>query len=422
MTTRRHRLNTAARFVVNVSRTLARHRVVVALAGLALTMAVAAAYILIGGLRVNPIRSQFSVRVMLPESGGLLANQDVTLRGVPIGRVQSIDLTGNAVTAIATIDGGIRIPRDTAVRVSALSTAGEQYLDFRPASSGGPYLTDGSVVGEDHTSVPVPFHQVLAHMEGVLNQIDPATVDAILTEMRVGPKGPAKLSAIVNGGTFFISTLDSVLPETISTFRNSRTVLTTMVETQPGLRQTTRNMREVLGAANRMDGGFRRLVDTGSAPLQQLEALVADNSETMVQLLGNLTTIAQLSYVRVPALKALFPTERGSVLEGLADMVHDNALWLIGDVYPRYICDYKLPRLPASQPDFPEPYRYTYCDNPDPSVLIRGARNAPRPPGDDTAGPPPDYEPHATTDPTPGSASTIPATFGGPPMPSEPPS
>ena len=72
---------------------------------------------------------------------------------------------------------------------------------------------------------------------------------------------------------------------------------------------------------------------------------------------------------------------------------------------------------PPSRPDYPEPYLYTYCDNPDPAVLVRGARNAPRPPGDDTAGPPPGANPLATTDPTPSGPLTIPLPYGGPPLP-----
>ena len=32
---------------------------------------------------------------------------------------------------------------------------------------------------------------------------------------------------------------------------------------------------------------------------------------------------------------------------------------------------------------------YNYCLDHDPSIQVRGSANAPRPPGDDTAGPPP---------------------------------
>ena len=79
-----------------------------------------------------------------------------------------------------------------------------------------------------------------------------------------------------------------------------------------------------------------------------------------------------------------------------------------------------LPRRPPSQADFPEPYRYTYCDNADPSVLVRGARNAPRPPGDDTAGPPPGYDPTKQTDATPNYPPyTLPTTYAGPDLPAQ---
>jgi virulence factor Mce-like protein len=340
MSTRPHPIEGAARLIVNATRAVARRRIIVAFTGLVLTLVIAAAYIVLVGLRVNPARTQIAVNVLLPESGGLIPNQDVTLRGIPIGRVQSINLTDKGVTAVAAIDARYRIPQDTTARVSALSPAGEQYLDFRPARAGGPYLTDGSTVGDDHTAVPVSFHQLLDHAEGVLNQVDPAEVDTIITQAHVGPDGPKKLQAIVDGGTFLISTLDSVLPETVSTLKTSRTVFTTLADVHPGLRATAEDLNQVLAGVNRMDGGFRRFVDTGSAPLTQLDRVIADNSDTMVALLGNLTTVAQLSYVRVPALKALFPTDRGSVLEALASAIRDGGIWSLQDPYPRYSCDY----------------------------------------------------------------------------------
>jgi hypothetical protein len=207
----------------------------------------------------------------------------------------------------------------------------------------------------------------------------------------------------------------------VSAIGSSRLMFGTISDVQTGLASTAQNVTSILVGVNRMDGGFRRLVETGSAPLHQLDAVFADNSDTMVQLLGNMTTVAQLSYVRVPALRALFPDTRGSMLEAVAAAARDGGVWTLVDPYPRYSCDYKLPRRSPSQADYVEPYLHTYCDNPDPSVLIRGARNAPRPPGDDTAGPPPGHDPLATTNPAPVSPNSIPLPYGGPPLPFEPP-
>lgn len=417
MTVATNPLDYAARVLVDSVQALRRRRVALSLGGLVLTLVLALGYIVVDSLGFNPARSTITVRALLPTSGGLLPNQDVTLRGVPIGRVASVNLTAKGVEALAVLDADIAIPTDSVVRISPLSAAGEQYLDFRPRSDHGPILTDGSVIGEDQTTVPVSLAQLLGDADGALAQLDPGKLAAISDELRVSSQAPQKLAALLDGGAFLLSTLDTVLPQTVSVLRTSRTVFTTLGDVTPGLRATSQNLRGVLQGVQAMDGGFRTLLDGAGRPLTALDGIIADNSETMVQLLGDLTTVAELSYVRIPALRHMLGAPRGSAFEGLASILHDGGVWVIGDIYPRYSCDYNLPRPPSSVPNSVEPYRYTYCTNPDPSILVRGARNAPRPPGDDTAGPPPGYDPLAQTDPTPVGPNTIPIPFGGPQLP-----
>lgn len=79
-------INALANALVGAVR--AGHRQKAALSGiaLALTMVVAVVYLFVGALRVNPFASTYRVMVQLPESGGLLPNQDVALRGSRLGR------------------------------------------------------------------------------------------------------------------------------------------------------------------------------------------------------------------------------------------------------------------------------------------------------------------------------------------------
>src|SRR5699024_1096540 len=121
--------------VIDVVRMVMRRRFITSGIGLLAAVLLAGGYILVSALQVNPARSTMAVRVLLPSSGGLLPNQDVTLRGVSIGRVASVRPSGDGVEAIANIHADVRIPQSSAVRVSGLSAAGEQYLDFRPADS-----------------------------------------------------------------------------------------------------------------------------------------------------------------------------------------------------------------------------------------------------------------------------------------------
>ncbi|MGY4711718.1 MlaD family protein [Mycolicibacterium sp. CBM1] len=407
--------------LVRVVRAGHRHQTWLSVAGLALTLVLATAYLLAGALRVAPFATSYRVTVHLPDSGGLLPGQDVALRGVRIGHVESLHLTETGVDAIADIASTVKIPASTMVAVSALSAGGEQTLDFRADSENGPYLRDGSAVAADRATVPLSMAQLLADSDGMLAQVDPAKMELIKKELSLTGRGPQKLAAIVDGGTFLLSTLDSVLPETTSIIRTSRVVLNLAADKNAGLAATTTALGPTLAGVAGMQDGYRRLIDQAPHSLSTVDNLFADNSETMVQLLGSTVTSAQLLYLRVPALNALFPDYRGSLLDALNSTIHDHGIWATADFYPRYACDYGTPAFAPSAADYPEPFMYTYCRDDDPAVGIRGAKNAPRPAGDDTAGPPPGADLGRRTDPTPRGRYTIPTPYGGPVLPIEPP-
>ncbi|RAU98446.1 MlaD family protein [Mycolicibacter senuensis] len=388
---------------------------------LAMTLVVGTAYLLVGALRVNPTRSTYQITIALPDSGGLLTDQDVSVRGVPVGRIESLRVSGTGVDAVANIKSTVKIPAASKVRVSGLSAAGEQYIDFEPPSSAGPFLSGGSVVSQDRVTTPIPMSQLLADADGMLAQTDSRKLDLIKKELSLSDEGPQKLTDIVDGGTFLLSTLDSVLPETVSLLKSSRVVLTMLSDVNNGMAVTSANLDKVFKGISPMMGGYRRFVDQAPGMLSAVDGLFDDNSDTMVGLLANLATTAQLLYIRVPALNALFPDYRRSTVEALDSAIHEDGMWATVDIYPRYTCDYGTPRRPPSAADYPEPFLYGYCRDTDQSVLVRGAHNAPRPPGDDTAGPPPGADLAATTDPTPKGRYTVPTEYGGPPMLIEPP-
>ena len=269
----------------------------------------------------------------------------------------------------------------------------------------------GSTIGPGRTTVPLSMAQFLSDADGMLAQIDPHKMEIIKRELSMSDQGPRKLAAIVDGGTFLLSTLDSVLPETTSLIKTSRVVLDLAADKNAGLTAMTGELHRTLAGVAGMRDGYRRLIDN----------LFADTSETMVQLLGSTATAAQLLYLRVPALNALFPDYRGSLLDALNSTIHDHGIWATADFYPRYACDYGTPAFAPSAADYPEPFMYTYCRDDDPAVGIRGAKNAPRPAGDDTAGPPPGADLGRRTDPTPRGRYTIPTPYGGPVLPIEPP-
>ena len=213
--------------------------------------------------------------IELPESAGLLPNQDVTLRGVRIGRVDRLDITPSGVNAVVNVNSTVPIPASSDVRVSGLSPAGEQYIDFVAQSNDGPYLRDGSVVTQGRATVPVSLAELLANADGMLAQVDTAKIELIKRELSLSKDGPRKLADIIDGGTFLLSTLDSVLPETTSMLRNSRTVFTLVADKNAGIDVAADNLSESFAGINKMRDGYRRLTDEAPGTLSDVDALFA---------------------------------------------------------------------------------------------------------------------------------------------------
>lgn len=115
------------------------------------------------------------------------------------------------------------------------------------------------------------------------------------------------------------------------------------------------DLQNILSGVNKMDNGFRELVDLGGTELEQVDSFIADNRENVYALLGNLTTLSQLLYLRVPALENLWRPDHESLVDRLSSTVHDGGIWVLADLYPKYRCDYNLPASHHRRPISPRP-------------------------------------------------------------------
>ncbi|WP_179277643.1 MlaD family protein [Rhodococcus sp. 14-2496-1d] len=367
---------------------MTRHPVLVSNTALALVLLVGAAYLTVGALRIDPLSDDYRVTVRLDGSGGVQTNGDVSVRGQRIGRVAAVDITVDGVEAQLDISAGHRVPADGTVVVAALSAAGEQYIDFRPDSDDAPYLADGDVVEQDRTDTPVPFATMLVSVTDLVSQIDPAQLSSIIDELDAAMAGgPAELQAIIDGGGALLTGLDSVLPETITLIRTGRTLLQTVGDIEPDLTRLSIGGTALAEQLSASDAEIRALLDDTPARLDSAKAAIGENRDAGGDLLKNLARIARAARLHTPAIEALFPAmSAGAGAFGLAG--HDNQLNVVADPYPRPTCDYLNPTVSPSIAAMTPPLKYMYCNSTDPGLQVRGAQNVPRPPGDDTGGPP----------------------------------
>ena len=115
----------------------------------------------------------YTVRADFADSGGVFPGAEVTYRGVPVGKVGALRLTGSdGVSVTLDIeDGAPRIPADTLAVVANRSAVGEQYVDLQPRASRGPYLLEGSTIPRESTRVPLSTTDMVLSLDRLVNSV-----------------------------------------------------------------------------------------------------------------------------------------------------------------------------------------------------------------------------------------------------------
>lgn len=228
------------------------------------------------------------VEVELARTGGLFEGSAVTYRGVKIGTVETIaPRRGGGALATARLRGDTEVPAASMARVRSLSPVGEQYLDFRPASSDGPYLADGDTISAESVDLPTSLPATFVAVNEVLSQIDDEKLKVLLTELSTGLAGTGDdLGRILDQGQDLLATLDRVWPETDRVITNADTVLDIGSDNADTLRSLGRNARQFAAFLADYSTEFEGVLAETPRNLRSLEELVVRASEYVPQFLA----------------------------------------------------------------------------------------------------------------------------------------
>src|ERR1700739_1317799 len=123
---------------------------------------------------------RYTVKMELPQSGGLYQTGNVTYRGTEVGRVQSVHLTNGGVEAVLSLKSGIHIPRDLKAEVHSQSAVGESYVELLPRNGTSPPLKDGDVIPLTATSVPPDINALLRGANTALKAFTHDNLNAVV--------------------------------------------------------------------------------------------------------------------------------------------------------------------------------------------------------------------------------------------------
>jgi phospholipid/cholesterol/gamma-HCH transport system substrate-binding protein len=337
---------------------------------------------------------RYTVKMELPQSGGLYETGNVTYRGTEVGRVQSVHLTNSGVEAVLSLKSGIRIPRDLKAEVHSQSAVGESYVELLPRNGTSPPLKDGDVIPVSDTSTPPDINALLSAANTALHAIPHDDLKTVIDESytAVGGLGP-ELARIVKGGSNLSIDARKNLDPLVALIDNWQPVANSQIQTSDAIASWASNLATATTELQTHNQAVANLITNSGAGLDETRQLLDRLQPTLPILMANLSSVSQvaLTYQNdIESLLVIFPesiqAEQAGILGNLNTKQPYHGQYLSFNLNLNVPPPCTTGFLPAQQQriatfeDYPDrPAGDLYCRIPQDSPImgVRGARNIP---------------------------------------------
>jgi len=370
-------------------------RILIQMAIFILVATTALAVMVFGYMRLPEMLGvgQYTVKLELPETGGLYPRGNVTYRGAQVGTVDSVNLTDTGVQAVLSLDKSVKIPADLTAEVHSVSSVGEQYVQLVPRSGNGPSLKNGDVIPADRTTVPTDINKVLTDTTRGLQAIPQENLKTVVDEAytAVGGLGP-ELRRLVNGSTTLAIDARKNLDPLTALIDQSKPVLDTQTDTSGSIQAWASHLATITGQLQSQDQAVRGVLSQGPGAADEVRALLGRLQPTLPVVLANLVNINQVAITYQPSLEQLLVLlPQGTATSQAVGTANRNTKQNFKGAYLDLNLNLNLPPpcttgfLPpqqwrvAADVDYPDrPAGDLYCRIPqDAAGNVRGARNLP---------------------------------------------
>ncbi|GAA1727032.1 MCE family protein [Aeromicrobium alkaliterrae] len=214
--------------------------------------------------------------IQFSDATGLFRGNDVGIRGVSVGHVESITPAGAYVDVEVVVDAGVDIPSDVGAVIVSRSVATDRYVELTPAYTSGPRIESGAVIAVDRTRTPVEFEQLLGSLEDIstaLGSVDgtDGPLHALLSSTAATLQGQGQ--TIANGLedlAVVLSTVSGSLPSVEANLTNLDTLTQTLAANDALVRSF---VTQVTDATVMLDGQTAQIESTFDAITAMLQGL-----------------------------------------------------------------------------------------------------------------------------------------------------
>jgi virulence factor Mce-like protein len=237
----------------------------------------------------------YEVAVPMPDAGGVLPNQEVTVLGRAVGQVSEVEVAGDGVLLTLRIDGDRHVPAEADVQVLRRSPIGEQAVDFLPLETGWSAAEPGSRIEPRETTVPEPVPFLLEQTVRLFEAMEVDDVSTLVSELATALDGRADRLRNLNRDSLELNrTLVRGIPEFERLIDTSGPVLEALREHRHDLASAFGSGADLTEIFAEQRPNLETLLDTGERSLDQLDVFTRNTRANFSCLMEDFTEFNEL--------------------------------------------------------------------------------------------------------------------------------
>lgn len=237
----------------------------------------------------------YRVSVALPEAGGVLPDQQVTVMGRAVGQVEDVEVTTDGVLLTLSIQGDQRVPSPARATVLRRSPIGEQAIDLAPPETGWEAAEPDSVVETTEITIAPEVAGLLDQTVELFAAIQPEHVSTVVEELAIALDGRGDtLRRLGRDSLDLQRTLADGIPEFERLLDASEATLDVLRDQRDTLRSAIGHGADLTEIFAEQRPNLDALLDTGTPALDQLDAFLLNTRADLGCLLGDLTALNEM--------------------------------------------------------------------------------------------------------------------------------
>ncbi len=234
-------------------------------------------------------------------STGVFAGDHVLIRGVPVGEIASIEPQPERAKVTFWFDGRYKVPADAKAVILSPQLVSGRTIQLTPPYAGGPTMTDGAVIPEDRTAVPVEWDDLRAQLERLTDLLKPtgpggvSTLGALINTAadNLRGQGPSIRDTIIKLSQA-VSILGDHSTDIFATFKNLSTLVSALSDSADLLESLNRNLAEVTSLLADDPDKVGAAVEDLNAVVAEVGDFASDNTEAIGTTSDKLASITRM--------------------------------------------------------------------------------------------------------------------------------